>query len=67
MLLFFLQDFLQNRPACPRAENYDLRELKEELEARGLSTEGSRMELNQRHLQSDISKWICTWMYFNPL
>ena len=52
------QDILANRPPCPREENYELIELKELLEARRISTEGSETELRARYFQSDQSKKV---------
>ena len=65
--ILFLQDFLENRPPCPRAENYELFEIQEELEARGLSTEGTREDLNMRYLQSDTSKYHYNPKYWDTL
>jgi hypothetical protein len=47
---------LLDNPSCPRPQTFDETKLKELLEEKGLSTTGTREELNERYLLSDLSK-----------
>ncbi|XP_060567959.1 uncharacterized protein LOC132726631 [Ruditapes philippinarum] len=49
------KDLLLDNPSCPRPQTFDETTLKELLEKKGLSTTGTKEELNERYLLSDLS------------